>query len=138
MCVDCLQTDRTPHEKGIVFVVGVLRSSGHGGGRRRLLLAACATTYYGKANAKEIRYVDAAGARWTLSEALFNGAVARCQIVTRYDDGTLTVANGSRTERLRLAIEGRSLDLPPNAFWGRIGDGKVEIDSSRSRYEPGN
>ena len=60
------------------------------------------------------------------------------QIVTRYDDGTLTVANGSRTERLRLAIEGRSLDLPPNAFWGRSGDGKVEIDSSRSRYEPGN
>ena len=115
-----------------------MRSSGHGGGRQRLLLAACATTYYGKANAKEIRYADAAGALWPLSEALFNGAVARCQIVTRYDDGTLTVANGSRTELLRLSIEGRSLDLPPNSFWGLSGDGKVEIDSSKTSYEPGN
>ena len=106
--------------------------------RRSYFLVQPLAAYYGKANAKEIRYVDAAGARWPLSEALFNGAVARCQIVTRYDDGTLTVANGSRTERLRLAIEGRSLDLPPNSFWGLSGDGKVEIDSSKTSYEPGN
>ena len=92
--------------------------------------------YYAKAQAKTIRYVDGNGALWTLSDALFNGAVRRCQIVTRYDDGTVTVANGSRTERLRLKLDGRSFDLPPNSFWGRRGDGMVEIDSSKTQYRP--
>ena len=94
--------------------------------------------YYAKANAKTIRYVDGEGRLWPLSEALFNEAVARCQIVTRYDDGTVTVANGSRTERLRLKLDNRTFDLPPNSFWGRSGDGKVEIDSSKTVYEPKN
>ena len=89
---------------------------------------------YAKANAALIRYVDADGAMWTLSEAIFNGAVRRCQIVTRYDDGTVTVANGSRTERLKLSLDGRTFDLPPNSFWGRTGDGEVEVDSSKSAY----
>ena len=94
--------------------------------------------YYAKANAQEIRYVDASGALWPLSEAIFNGSVTRCQIVTRYDDGTVTVANGSRSERLRLRLERETFDLPPNSFWGRSGDGKVEIDSSKTMYIPGN
>lgn len=92
--------------------------------------------YYAKANIKTIRYVDADGNLRTLSEALFNGAVNRCQIVNRYDDGTVTVANGSRTERLKLNLDGRTFDLPPNSFWGRSGDGKVEVDSSKTRYCP--
>ena len=106
--------------------------------KRSYFLVQPLAAYYAKANAKEIRYVDAAGALWPLSEAIFNGAIARCQIVTRYDDDTLTVANGSRAERLKLKLGGRTFNLPPNSFWGRSGDGKVEIDSSKSTYVPKN
>jgi len=106
--------------------------------KRSYFLVQPLAAYYAKANAKTIRYVDGEGRLWPLSAALFNGAVTRCQIVTRYDDGTVTVANGNRTERLRLKLDNRTFDLPPNSFWGRSGDGKVEIDSSKTVYEPKN
>jgi len=85
---------------------------------------------YTQANVESIRYVDAAGNLLDTSTALARGNVTpRSQIVTRYQDGTVTVVNGSRQERLRVRVDGRDFDLPPNGWWGRSGDGTVEAFS---------
>lgn len=81
-------------------------------------------------NAVEIRYATAEGQLIDTSRAVAGGAYQRSQVVTRYADGTVTAANGSRKERLRCEAFGRKLDLPPNGYSGWTADGAVEVLSS--------
>jgi hypothetical protein len=80
-------------------------------------------------NAAEIRYVGEDGQLQETSAAVAGGAFRRSQVITRYADGTVTAANGSRTERLRCKAFGRSLDLPPNGYAGWTADGVVDVFS---------
>ncbi len=103
--------------------------------RRSYSLIQPIAAYYAKAEVEEIRYVDAEGRLWPLSEAIFNGAAMRSQIATRYSDGTVTIVNGNNAEMLRLKGGKLQLELPPNSFWCRSGDGRVVIDSTKQEGE---
>ncbi|NOY79778.1 MAG: hypothetical protein GXP31_02110 [Kiritimatiellaeota bacterium] len=84
---------------------------------------------YTLADAADIRYADAGGQLLDSSAALARGAYRRSQIVTRYTDGTVTVVNGHPAERLKVRIDERPLDLPPNGYAGWTRDGAVEVFS---------
>ena len=73
---------------------------------------------YCLASAVEIRYADAKGRLLDTSAAVASGDFARSQVVTRYSDGTVTAANGHRTERMKVKAYDRDLDLPPNGYAG--------------------
>lgn len=93
--------------------------------------------HYTQSSVKNIRYMAADSTLYTTSQALRNRAYERSQLVTRYADDTLTVVNGNPDERMRFTIPADtnkglpaiSLDLPPNGYWGRSGDGTVRIFS---------
>jgi len=85
---------------------------------------------YCLASAETIRYADAAGNLLDTSAAVASGAYQRSQVVTRYSDGTVTVVNGSPTDRMKVDAYGKSLDLPPNGYAGWTEDGKIEVLSS--------
>ena len=55
------------------------------------------------------------------------GAFTRSQVVTRYSDGTVTAANGHRTERMKVKAYDRDLDLPPNGYCGWTADGSIDV-----------
>lgn len=78
-------------------------------------------------NAADIRYADAAGALLDTTRAVANDAFKRSQVVTCYADGTITAANGSKSERLVTEAFGRKLDLPPNGYAGWTKDGAIEV-----------
>lgn len=82
---------------------------------------------YAPVSATEIRYVNAQGDLLNTSAAIATGAFKRSQVVTRYENGTVTAANGSRTERMRCDAFGREIDLPPNGYAGWTADGAVEV-----------
>ncbi len=90
---------------------------------------------YGLTNAAEIRYVNADSQLLDTSHAVASGAYARSQVVTRYADGTVTAANGSKSERLQCQAFGRTLDLPPNGYAGWTADGSIEVISGDSTGE---
>ena len=81
-------------------------------------------------NAVEIRYADTGGRLLDTSQTVASGAYQRSQVVTRYADGTITAANGSKTDRLKVSAYGRDLDLPPNGYAGWTKDGAIEVLSS--------
>jgi len=83
-------------------------------------------------NAADIRYADAAGNLLETSAAVASGAYRRSQVVTRYADGTITAANGSRSERMTVQAFGRALDLPPNGYAGWTADGAIEVFSGEA------
>lgn len=85
-------------------------------------------------NAVDIRYLSAEGQLLETSRAVSSGAYRRSQVITRYADGTVTAANGSRSERLRAEAFGCKLDLPPNGYAGWTEDGALEVMSGD---EPG-
>ncbi len=86
---------------------------------------------YCLATAREIRYADASGLLLDTSAAVATGAHRRSQVVTRYEDGTVTAANGSRTDRMKVADAfGHPIDLPPNGYAGWSGDGSVVVLSA--------
>ena len=87
---------------------------------------------YCLASAADIRYADATGKLLETSAALATGAYERSQVVTRYANGTVTAANGSRTARMTVDAFGRKVDLPPNGYAGWTKDGRVEVLSSDS------
>ncbi len=87
---------------------------------------------YTLASAVDIRYVSAAGTLLDSSSAIASGDYKRSQVVTRYSNGTVTAANGSRTERLKVKIDGHKLDLPPNGYAGWTKDGSINVLSSDS------
>ena len=84
-------------------------------------------------NAVDIRYATADGQLLDTSRAVASGAYRRSQVVTRYADGTVTAANGSRTERLDCEAFGRKVTLPPNGYLGWTADGSVEVYSGDVR-----
>ncbi|MCD6361940.1 MAG: hypothetical protein J7M38_13875, partial [Armatimonadetes bacterium] len=85
---------------------------------------------YCLASAEQILYADAGGGLHPTTEAVASGVYRRSQIVTRYSDGTVTVVNGSRTDRMRVNAFGREVDLPPNGFAGWTEDGRIDVLSS--------
>ena len=84
---------------------------------------------YCLSSAVEIRYADASGHVLDTSAAVASGAFKRSQVVTRYADGTVTVANGHPTERLKTSAFGRDIDLPPNGYAGWTSDRAIEVTS---------
>ncbi|HUS80613.1 MAG TPA: hypothetical protein VM283_05045, partial [Armatimonadota bacterium] len=89
---------------------------------------------YCLADAAEILYADAAGKLHDTTAAVANGCYQRSQVVTRYDDGTVTAVNGDQTERMRVQAFGHEADLPPNGYAGWTSDRQVEVISGD---EPG-
>jgi hypothetical protein len=73
---------------------------------------------YALASAQTIRYADARGNLLDTSRAVASGDYARSQIVTQYDDGTITVVNGNATEWMRVQIGNRKIALPPFGYAG--------------------
>ena len=94
---------------------------------------------YSQTNVSTIAYLDAAGRAKCATDAIADGSYRRSQIVTKYEDGTVTAVNGNASEPMAFSIEGRSRTLPVNGFWGRSGDGQVEtfageIDGHRAEW----
>lgn len=85
---------------------------------------------YCLASADEILYADEQGRLLDTSAAIATGAYRLSQLVTRYDDGTVTVVNGNRDQRMVVEAYGRQLDLPPNGYAGWTEDGAIEVLSS--------
>lgn len=92
---------------------------------------------YCLASAAEIRYADATGKLLDTSAAVATGAYQRSQVATRYSDGTITVANGHPTERLRAEVFGRAVDLPPNGYAGWTADGAIDVRAGDVRGRRG-
>lgn len=80
-------------------------------------------------NVAEIRYANERGQLLDTSAAVASGAYKLSQVVSRYQDGTITAANGNRTNRLVTAAYGRKIDLPPNGYAGWTEDGAIEVFS---------
>ncbi|RYX82289.1 endonuclease/exonuclease/phosphatase family protein [bacterium] len=89
-------------------------------------------SHYALSNVAEIRYADATGRLWPTSEAVARGVINRSQIVTRYQDGTVTAVNGNRTERMNVDAYGRSLNLAPNGYAGWTTNNAVSVVSNES------
>lgn len=85
--------------------------------------------YYTQTSAKTIRYFDADGEGYETSEALKRDLVRRSQVAVVYEDGTVVVANGSKTEPMTAKLDGETYRLPPNGYAARSGDGKVRVES---------
>ena len=79
--------------------------------------------HYCKADAKEIRYVDAVGNLHDTTAAVTSGIYRRSQVVVRYTDGTVTAVNGSTNAEMRVTFGGRNLCLSPNGWYALAGDG---------------
>lgn len=77
---------------------------------------------------KSIRYMDASGQLLESSAAIAAGAHARNQIVTEYENGTITVVNGSKNERMKYG----DWDLPPDGYAGHTRDNSVRVASTDS------
>ncbi|MHB8996120.1 MAG: hypothetical protein ACYC63_12815 [Armatimonadota bacterium] len=83
---------------------------------------------------KSIRYMDESGKLLDTSAAVASGAYKRNQIVTEYANGTVTVVNGNKTERMKY----QTLELPPNGYAGWTKDRSVEAysgDAGQARYD---
>jgi len=88
---------------------------------------------YCLASVAEIRYADADGKLLDSSAAVASGAYRLSQVATRYTDGTITVVNGHRTNRLVTEVYGRKVNLPPNGYCGWTEDGAIEVFSGEAR-----
>ena len=75
---------------------------------------------------QSIRYLDENGKLLDTSAAVASGAYKRNQIVTQYANGTVTVVNGNKTERMSY----QGLDLPPNGYVGWNKDRSVYAESA--------
>lgn len=102
---------------------------GRDGELRSYYMLQALASRYTQAATETIRYADAAGTLHETSAALANGAYTRSQVVTRYADGTVTAVNGHPDERMAVTVAEQPLDLPPNGYWGRSGDGAVRVFS---------
>ena len=111
----------------------LVMEGGYGNALRSYYMLQQLQSRYCLTNVSEIRYVSSDGQLQDTSQAVASDAFRRSQVVTRYADGTVTAANGSRNERLRCEAFGRKLDLPPNGYAGWTSDGAVEVLSSDSR-----
>ena len=108
----------------------LVMEGGYGNALRSYYMLQQLHSRYCLTNAAEIRYVDSDGRLLDTTHAVASGVFQRSQVVTRYMDGTVTAANGSRTERLRCQAFGRALDLPPNGYAGWTADRTIDVLSS--------
>ncbi len=83
---------------------------------------------YTQVPVRSIRYLDAQGKLLDTSAAVATGAYTRSQIVTEYANGTITVVNGNKTERMKVL----GLDLPPNGYAGWTKDKSIYVFSGDS------
>ena len=105
----------------------LVMEGGYGNALRSYYMLQQLHSRYCLTNAVEIHYATADGQLVDTSRAVASGAFQRSQVITRYADGTVTAANGSRTERLRCEAFGHKLDLPPNGYAGWTADGALNI-----------
>ena len=84
---------------------------------------------YCKADAREIRYADAAGNLHGTSAAVASDVYRRSQVAVRYSDGTQTAANGSQDRPMAFPWKGGWLILPPNGYFAQAGDGSACVVS---------
>jgi hypothetical protein len=89
---------------------------------------------YAQANVKSIQYADEKGNLYFTSRALENGAYKNSQIVTHYDDGTVTVVNGNTDQEMQVQVDGKKIVLPPNGYTGWSSDGKVYVYSGNADH----
>ncbi len=91
--------------------------------------------HYCKADAQEIRYADADGKLHDTSDAVVSGVYRRSQVVVRYSDGTVTAANGSTNEMMKVEVTGRRMSLSPNGWCAFAGDGTAWAVSGEVRKD---
>lgn len=89
---------------------------------------------YAQANVASIQYADETGNLYDTSHALENGAYKNSQIVTHYDDGTVTVVNGNTDLAMQVQVDGKTISLPPNGYTGWSSDGKVDVYSGNVNH----
>jgi hypothetical protein len=85
---------------------------------------------YAVSSVAEIRYADASGQLLDTSAAVASDVFKRSQIVTRYQDGTITAVNGHKTEPMTVNAYGKRLVLPPNGYAGWTADGAIDVSST--------
>jgi hypothetical protein len=90
---------------------------------------------YTQAEVRDIRYGTAGGKLVSTEEALLSGDCGMMQVVTRYRDGTVTMANGSSGSPLAAG----KVTLPPNGLFALSGDKSVcvwigERDGGRAEF----
>ena len=83
---------------------------------------------YTQSPVKSIGYLDEAGRLLETSAAIASGAYQRNQIVTEYANGTTTMVNGHKTERMTFGGH----ELPPNGYCGWTRDRSVFVASTDS------
>lgn len=96
-------------------------------------------TQYTLSSIDTIRYADANGKLLDSSTAVASGDFARCQVVNRYQNGTVTVVNGSKDDRLQTSLGDQQIDLPPAGYTGWNQDRSVyvlagDVDGHRIDY----
>ncbi|MDO4587324.1 MAG: hypothetical protein Q4C95_08510 [Planctomycetia bacterium] len=71
-----------------------------------------------------IDYIDENGNFFKTSEAIAENIFRRNQLVVRYEDGTVVVVNGNKTEMLQTVVDDRAIELPPNGYlaWTKEND----------------
>ncbi len=94
---------------------------------------------YTQSDVAQIRYIDGNGNQLTTSDAIVKDVVKRNQVLIRYKDGTVVLANGNTEERLRTKVDGVEYDLPPRGYnaWTANRDVVVvsdEVNGHRSDY----
>ena len=85
--------------------------------------------HYCVADAKEIYYVDSKGNLHDTSQAVLSGVYKRSQVVVRYSDGTMTAANGSTNDVMKVDFRGEKLTLSPNGYCAISGDSSTFLMS---------
>ena len=85
---------------------------------------------YALASATDIRYATEDGQLLPTTEAVATGVFRRSQLVTRYSDGTVTVVNGHREDRMRVDVDDHVFDLPPNGYASWTADGQINVLSA--------
>ena len=91
--------------------------------------------HYCTADAKEICYADASGNLHGTSDAVASGIYRRSQVVVRYTDGTMTAANGSTNETMKVELRGYRFTLSPNGYCAIAGDGTAAVVSGAVRND---
>ena len=133
--VDDTDPDATPEWRESRWLAATLafghsallqRQAGLAGVMRAYFTVQAIASKYTVAKAAEIRYGGADGRLYATAEALASGDYRRSQVRVAYDDGTVVAVNGSRTEDFTVEVGGKTVMLPPNGWFGRTADGKVE------------
>lgn len=86
---------------------------------------------YARSEVKTIRYADDRGNLLDTSQAVASGAYRNSQIVTEYQDGTVTIVNGSSAKDMRVSVGEREVQLPPYGYAGWSQDRQVDVYSGR-------